>query len=216
MQRSLFDFCCADTVCRVRGRSVAMRSTSWKAVSVATFDSGSTESNKTGWRDVSLCLEQWRNGLELKAHLTVHFKSHSTPARKQTNSLDSIVLSTAEMSCVAKLPEARPLIGVYMCGEQEPHRLAVGTEEETEEWITCLSSIACEQRDQMGSVAPHRLVAVTRRGEIFFSEERPQSNSASKMHQSLHHRFWRQVGGHVRMVRSGTKVRRIWKLVIIN
>ena len=160
---------------------------------------------------MSLCLEQWRNGLELKAHLTAQFESNSTQPRKQPNSLDSIVLSTAEIGCVAKLPEARPLIGVYMCGEQEPHRLAVGTEEETEEWITYLSSIACEQRDQMGTVAPHRLVAVTRRGEIFFSEERPQSNSALKVHQPLHHRFWRQVGGHVRTVRAGAKVKWILK-----
>uniref|UniRef100_A0A8C5Q5D9 Tectonin beta-propeller repeat-containing protein 1 n=1 Tax=Leptobrachium leishanense TaxID=445787 RepID=A0A8C5Q5D9_9ANUR len=84
-----------------------------------------------------------------------------------------------------------------------PLRLAAATEEEMHDWLVLLHMSCCESRGVEGSPSHHAIWSTTCKGDIFVSE--PTSDLESPNSQrSCDQMFWCQVGGHLRMVESGS------------
>ncbi|XP_054454751.1 tectonin beta-propeller repeat-containing protein 1 [Anoplopoma fimbria] len=80
-----------------------------------------------------------------------------------------------------------------------PIRLAAATELEMHDWLALLSDSCCNSRGIQGSPSKQAIWSVTCKGDIFVSEPSP-SLEAMPYPTPCDQMFWRQVGGHLRMV----------------
>ncbi|KAL0983927.1 hypothetical protein UPYG_G00134850 [Umbra pygmaea] len=80
-----------------------------------------------------------------------------------------------------------------------PIRLAAATELEMYDWLALLSMSACESRGIQGPPSKQAIWSVTCKGDIFVSE--PSAGlEACPYPTPCDQMFWRQVGGHLRLV----------------
>ncbi|XP_031699967.1 tectonin beta-propeller repeat-containing protein 1 [Anarrhichthys ocellatus] len=80
-----------------------------------------------------------------------------------------------------------------------PIRLAAATELEMHDWLVLLSVSCCNSRGIQGSPSKQAVWSVTCKGDIFVSEPSP-SLEALPYPTPCDQMFWRQVGGHLRVV----------------
>ncbi|XP_047465062.1 tectonin beta-propeller repeat-containing protein 1 [Mugil cephalus] len=80
-----------------------------------------------------------------------------------------------------------------------PIRVAAATELEMHDWLALLSVSCCDSRGIQGPPSKQAIWSVTCRGDIFVSEPSP-ALEATPYPTPCDQMFWRQVGGHLRMV----------------
>uniref|UniRef100_A0A665WNG2 Tectonin beta-propeller repeat-containing protein 1 n=1 Tax=Echeneis naucrates TaxID=173247 RepID=A0A665WNG2_ECHNA len=80
-----------------------------------------------------------------------------------------------------------------------PIRLAAATELEMHDWLALLSVSCCDSRGIQGPPSKQAIWSITCKGDIFVSEPSPRLE-AMPYPTPCDQMFWRQVGGHLRMV----------------
>uniref|UniRef100_A0A8C7Z9M7 Tectonin beta-propeller repeat-containing protein 1 n=1 Tax=Oryzias sinensis TaxID=183150 RepID=A0A8C7Z9M7_9TELE len=80
-----------------------------------------------------------------------------------------------------------------------PIRVAAATELEMYDWLALLSVSCCESRGIQGPPSKQAIWSITCKGDIFVSEPSP-ALEAVPYPTPCDQMFWRQVGGHLRMV----------------
>ncbi|KAG7244375.1 hypothetical protein INR49_002744 [Caranx melampygus] len=80
-----------------------------------------------------------------------------------------------------------------------PIRLAAATELEMHDWLALLSVSCCDSRGIQGPPSKQAIWSITCKGDIFVSEPSP-SLEAMPYPTPCDQMFWRQVGGHLRVV----------------
>ncbi|KAA8581780.1 hypothetical protein FQN60_003361 [Etheostoma spectabile] len=80
-----------------------------------------------------------------------------------------------------------------------PIRLAAATEQEMHDWLALLSDSCCDSRLIQGPPSKQAIWSLTCKGDIFVSEPCP-SLEAMPYPTPCDQMFWRQVGGHLRVV----------------
>uniref|UniRef100_A0A672KVJ6 Tectonin beta-propeller repeat-containing protein 1 n=1 Tax=Sinocyclocheilus grahami TaxID=75366 RepID=A0A672KVJ6_SINGR len=84
-----------------------------------------------------------------------------------------------------------------------PIRLAAATELEMHDWLALLSVSCCDSRGIQGPPSKQAIWSVTCKGDIFVSEPTKQLE-ASPYPTLCDQMFWRQVGGHLRIIESNS------------
>ncbi|XP_048027605.1 tectonin beta-propeller repeat-containing protein 1 [Megalobrama amblycephala] len=84
-----------------------------------------------------------------------------------------------------------------------PIRLAAATELEMHDWLALLSVSCCDSRGIQGPPSKQAIWSVTCKGDIFVSEPTKELE-ASPYPTPCDQMFWRQVGGHMRMIESNS------------
>ncbi|XP_077958697.1 tectonin beta-propeller repeat-containing protein 1 isoform X2 [Gasterosteus aculeatus] len=84
-----------------------------------------------------------------------------------------------------------------------PIRLAAPTEQEMHDWLALLSDACCSSRGIQGPPSKQAVWSVTCKGDIFVSEPSP-GLEAVPYPTPCDQMFWRQVGGHLRLVESNS------------
>ncbi|ROL48460.1 Tectonin beta-propeller repeat-containing protein 1 [Anabarilius grahami] len=84
-----------------------------------------------------------------------------------------------------------------------PIRLAAATELEMHDWLALLSVSCCDSRGIQGPPSKQAIWSVTCKGDIFVSEPTKELE-ASPYPTPCDQMFWRQVGGHLRMIESNS------------
>ncbi|AWP17426.1 putative tectonin beta-propeller repeat-containing protein 1 isoform 2 [Scophthalmus maximus] len=80
-----------------------------------------------------------------------------------------------------------------------PIRLAAATELEMRDWLALLSVSCCDSRGLQGPPSKQAIWSITCKGDIFVSEPSP-ALEAMPYPTPCDQMFWRQVGGHLRVV----------------
>uniref|UniRef100_A0A3B5A0T5 Tectonin beta-propeller repeat-containing protein 1 n=1 Tax=Stegastes partitus TaxID=144197 RepID=A0A3B5A0T5_9TELE len=80
-----------------------------------------------------------------------------------------------------------------------PIRLAAATELEMHDWLALLSVSCCDSRAIQGPPSKQAIWSITCKGDIFISEPSP-GLEAMPYPTPCDQMFWRQIGGHLRMV----------------
>ncbi|XP_053412667.1 tectonin beta-propeller repeat-containing protein 1 isoform X4 [Nycticebus coucang] len=85
-----------------------------------------------------------------------------------------------------------------------PVRLTASTNQDMNDWLALLSLSCCESRKVHGRPSPQAIWSVTCNGDIFVSE--PSSDLEAQEHLlPCDQMFWRQMGGHLRMVEANSR-----------
>ncbi|XP_077057240.1 tectonin beta-propeller repeat-containing protein 1 isoform X2 [Siphateles boraxobius] len=84
-----------------------------------------------------------------------------------------------------------------------PIRLAATTELEMYDWLALLSVSCCDSRGVQGPPSKQAIWSVTCKGDIFVSEPTKELE-ASPYPTPCDQMFWRQVGGHLRVIESNS------------
>ncbi|KAK7122830.1 hypothetical protein R3I94_019817 [Phoxinus phoxinus] len=84
-----------------------------------------------------------------------------------------------------------------------PIRLAAATELEMYDWLALLSVSCCDSRGVQGPPSKQAIWSVTCKGDIFVSEPSKELE-ASPYPTPCDQMFWRQVGGHLRVIESNS------------
>uniref|UniRef100_A0A2K5YT49 Tectonin beta-propeller repeat-containing protein 1 n=1 Tax=Mandrillus leucophaeus TaxID=9568 RepID=A0A2K5YT49_MANLE len=85
-----------------------------------------------------------------------------------------------------------------------PVRLAAATEQDMNDWLALLSLSCCESRKVQGRPSPQAIWSITCKGDIFVSEPSPDLE-AHEHPLPCDQMFWRQMGGHLRMVEANSQ-----------
>nr|XP_057917268.1 tectonin beta-propeller repeat-containing protein 1 isoform X2 [Doryrhamphus excisus] len=80
-----------------------------------------------------------------------------------------------------------------------PIRVAAATEQEMHDWLALLNVSCCDSRGIQGPPSKQAIWSITCKGDIFVSEPSP-SLEAMPYPTPCDQMFWRQVGGHLRIV----------------
>ncbi|KAM6964116.1 tectonin beta-propeller repeat-containing protein 1 isoform 3-T3 [Tautogolabrus adspersus] len=80
-----------------------------------------------------------------------------------------------------------------------PIRVAAATELEMHDWLALLSVSCCDSRGIQGPPSKQAIWSITCKGDIFVSEPSP-ALEATPYPTPCDQMFWRQVGGHLRMI----------------
>ncbi|XP_061611519.1 tectonin beta-propeller repeat-containing protein 1 [Phyllopteryx taeniolatus] len=84
-----------------------------------------------------------------------------------------------------------------------PIRVAAATEQEMHDWLALLSASCCDSRGIQGPPSKQASWSITCKGDIFVSEPTP-SLEAMPYPTPCDQMFWRQIGGHLRIVESNS------------
>ncbi|KAM8729721.1 tectonin beta-propeller repeat-containing protein 1 [Acanthopagrus schlegelii] len=107
---------------------------------------------------------------------------------------------------VPVLNESKHTFAIYTperTKQRFPIRLAAATELEMHDWLALLSVSCCHSRGIQGPPSKQAIWSITCKGDIFVSEPSP-ALEAMPYPTPCDQMFWRQVGGHLRMVECNT------------
>ncbi|XP_028844606.1 tectonin beta-propeller repeat-containing protein 1-like [Denticeps clupeoides] len=103
---------------------------------------------------------------------------------------------------VPVLNESKHTFAIYTAERTKqrwPIRLAAATEQEMHDWLALLSVSCCDARGLHGPPSHQAIWSVTCKGDIFVSEP-TLSLEVSPYPTPCDQMFWRQVGGHLRLI----------------
>ncbi|XP_043840145.1 tectonin beta-propeller repeat-containing protein 1 isoform X1 [Dromiciops gliroides] len=148
------------------------------------------------WIDVRVALEQFTgNDGTRDSILFIYYMFH------EEKKYIHIFLNEVTV-LVPVLNEAKHSFALYTpekTKQRWPIRLAAATEQEMYDWLALLSTSCSESRRIQGRPSPQAIWSVTCKGDIFVSE--PSVNLEASMHpMPCDQMFWRQIGGHLRLV----------------
>ncbi|XP_069889638.1 tectonin beta-propeller repeat-containing protein 1 isoform X2 [Dipodomys merriami] len=107
---------------------------------------------------------------------------------------------------VPVLNEAKHSFALYTperTRQRWPVRLAAATEQDMNDWLALLSLSCSESRRVHGRLSPQAIWSITCKGDIFVSEPSPDLE-AQEHPLPCDQMFWRQVGGHLRVVEASS------------
>ncbi|XP_012878985.1 PREDICTED: tectonin beta-propeller repeat-containing protein 1 isoform X2 [Dipodomys ordii] len=107
---------------------------------------------------------------------------------------------------VPVLNEAKHSFALYTperTRQRWPVRLAAATEQDMNDWLALLSLSCSESRRVHGRLSPQAIWSITCKGDIFVSEPSPDLE-AQEHPLPCDQMFWRQVGGHLRLVEASS------------
>ncbi|NXU47091.1 TCPR1 protein, partial [Turnix velox] len=152
------------------------------------------------WVDVRVALEQFTGSDGMRdSILFIYYMFHEE--KKYIHVFLNEVTIIVEV-----LNEAKHSFAVYTperTKQRWPIRLAAATEQEMQDWLSLLNMSCCESRRIQGPPSHHAIWSVTCKGDIFVSEPSPELEAGPHL-MPCDHMFWRQVGGHLRVVESNS------------
>ncbi|KAM6407791.1 tectonin beta-propeller repeat-containing protein 1 isoform 2-T2 [Rhynochetos jubatus] len=153
------------------------------------------------WMDVRVALEQFTGSDGMRdSILFIYYMYHEEKKY--------IHLFLNEVTIIVEvLNEAKHSFALYTperTKQRWPIRLAATTEQEMHDWLSLLNMSCCESRRIQGPPSPHAIWSVTCKGDIFVSEPSPELEAGPQL-MPCDQMFWRQVGGHLRLIESNNK-----------
>ncbi|NXE47050.1 TCPR1 protein, partial [Casuarius casuarius] len=153
------------------------------------------------WMDVRVALEQFTGSDGMRdSILFIYYMYHEE--KKYIHVFLNEVTILVEV-----LNEAKHSFALYTperTKQRWPIRLAATTEQEMHDWLALLSMSCCESRRIQGPPSHHAIWSVTCKGDIFVSEPSPELEAGPHL-MPCDQMFWRQVGGHLRMIECNNR-----------
>ncbi|KAM6951559.1 tectonin beta-propeller repeat-containing protein 1 [Aplochiton taeniatus] len=153
------------------------------------------------WVDVRFALEQFsgpeanRDGI-----LFIYYNFH-----EEKKYLHAFINEITIL--VPILNESKHTFAVYTAERTKqrwPIRLAAATELEMNDWLVLLSASCCDSRGIQGPPSKQAIWSITCKGDIFVSE--PSAGLEATLYPTpCDQMFWRQVGGHLRVVECNSQ-----------
>ncbi|XP_046888436.1 tectonin beta-propeller repeat-containing protein 1 [Hypomesus transpacificus] len=157
------------------------------------------------WVDVRFALEQF-SGPEVNKDGILFIYYNFNEEKKYLHAFINEVTIL-----VPVLNDAKHTFAIYTAERTKqrwPIRLAAATELEMHDWLALLSVSCCDSRGLQGPPSHQAIWSVTCKGDIFVSE--PSAGlEASPYPTPCDQMFWRQVGGHLRLV-EGNSLGVVW------
>ncbi|KAI4880499.1 hypothetical protein NFI96_012340 [Prochilodus magdalenae] len=148
------------------------------------------------WVDVQFALEQFSGAEGNKDGILFIYYTFNEEKKYLHAFINEVTI------LVPVLNESKHTFAIYTAERTKqrwPIRLAAATELEMHDWLALLSVSCCDSRGIQGPPSKQAIWSVTCKGDIFVSEPTP-SLEASPYPMACDQMFWRQVGGHLRIV----------------
>ncbi|XP_076856381.1 LOW QUALITY PROTEIN: tectonin beta-propeller repeat-containing protein 1 [Brachyhypopomus gauderio] len=148
------------------------------------------------WVDVQFALEQFSGAEGNKDGILFIYYTFNEEKKYLHTFVNEVTI------LVPVLNDSKHTFAIYTADRTKqrwPIRLAAATELEMHDWLALLSVSCCDSRGIRGPPSKQAIWSVTCKGDIFVSEPtasleaRPSPTPCDQM-------FWRQVGGHLRVV----------------
>ncbi|XP_056153261.1 tectonin beta-propeller repeat-containing protein 1 [Lampris incognitus] len=149
------------------------------------------------WVDVTFALEQFsgpdgdKDGVLFLYYTSLHQEKKYLHAFVNEVTILVPVLNDSKHTFAIYTPEKTK--------QRWPIRLAASTELEMNDWLALLNESCCESRGIQGAPSKQAIWSVTCKGDVFVSEPSP-GLEGSLYPTPCDQMFWRQVGGHLRLV----------------
>ncbi|ELK17408.1 Tectonin beta-propeller repeat-containing protein 1 [Pteropus alecto] len=150
------------------------------------------------WMDVRVALEQFtghdgaRDGILFIYYVVHEEKKYLHVFLNEVTALVP-VLNEAKHSFALYTPERTR--------QRWPVRLAATTEQDMNDWLALLNLSCCESRKVHGRPSAQAIWSTTCKGDIFVSEPSPDLEASEHL-LPCDQMFWRQMGGHLRVVEA--------------
>ncbi|XP_068610412.1 tectonin beta-propeller repeat-containing protein 1 [Brachionichthys hirsutus] len=144
------------------------------------------------WIDIHFTLEQFSGPEGNKDGIIFIYYSFNEEKRYLHAFINEVTI------LVPVLSESKHTFAIYnpeRTKQRWPIRLAAATELEMHDWLALLSVSCCDSRAIQGPPSKQAMWSVTCKGDIFVSEPSPSLDPVP-----CDQMFWRQVGGHLRVV----------------
>ncbi|OCT64194.1 hypothetical protein XELAEV_18045294mg [Xenopus laevis] len=152
------------------------------------------------WIDVRVALEQLTGTDGSRDSILFVYYTHGEEKKYIHIFLNEVTI------LVPVANEAKHSFAIYTpekTKQRWPIRLAAATDQEMHDWLVLLSMSCYESRKIQGPPSSQAIWSVTCKGDIFVSE--PTADLESMVNaRSCDQMFWRQIGGHLRMVESSS------------
>uniref|UniRef100_A0A8B9I0N9 Tectonin beta-propeller repeat-containing protein 1 n=1 Tax=Astyanax mexicanus TaxID=7994 RepID=A0A8B9I0N9_ASTMX len=148
------------------------------------------------WVDVQFALEQFSGAEGNKDGILFIYYTFNEEKKYFHAFINEVTI------LVPVLNESKHTFAIYTAERTKqrwPIRLAAATELEMYDWLALLSVSCCDSRGIHGPPSKQAIWSVTCKGDIFVSEPTPNLE-ASPYPTPCDQMFWRQVGGHLRVV----------------
>ncbi|XP_049320791.1 tectonin beta-propeller repeat-containing protein 1 isoform X2 [Astyanax mexicanus] len=148
------------------------------------------------WVDVQFALEQFSGAEGNKDGILFIYYTFNEEKKYLHAFINEVTI------LVPVLNESKHTFAIYTAERTKqrwPIRLAAATELEMFDWLALLSVSCCDSRGIHGPPSKQAIWSVTCKGDIFVSEPTPNLE-ASPYPTPCDQMFWRQVGGHLRVV----------------
>ncbi|NWI51073.1 TCPR1 protein, partial [Calyptomena viridis] len=153
------------------------------------------------WVDVRVALEQFTGSDGVRDSILFIYYMYQEEKKYIHVFLNEVTI------LVEVLNEAKHSFALYTAErtrQRWPIRLAAATEQEMHDWLSLLNMSCCESRRIQGPPSHHAIWSVTCKGDIFVSEPSPELEAGPQL-MPCDQMFWRQVGGHLRLVESSSR-----------
>ncbi|XP_017274045.1 tectonin beta-propeller repeat-containing protein 1 [Kryptolebias marmoratus] len=148
------------------------------------------------WADVHFALEQFSGPEGYKDGILFIYYSHHEEKKYLHAFINEVTI------LVPVLNDSKHTFAIYTperTKQRWPFRLAAATELEMHDWLALLSASCCDARGIHGPPTKQAIWSITCKGDIFVSEPAP-ALEAAPYPTPCDQMFWRQVGGHLRLV----------------
>ncbi|XP_065098619.1 tectonin beta-propeller repeat-containing protein 1 [Paramisgurnus dabryanus] len=152
------------------------------------------------WIDVQFALEQFSGAEGHKDGILFIYYTFNDEKKYLHIFINEVTI------LVPVLNEAKHTFAIYTAERTKqrwPIRLAAATELEMHDWLALLSMSCCDSRGIQGPPSKQAIWSVTCKGDIFVSEPTKELE-ASPYPTPCDQMFWRQVGGHLRIIESNS------------
>uniref|UniRef100_A0A3P9N9S7 Tectonin beta-propeller repeat-containing protein 1 n=1 Tax=Poecilia reticulata TaxID=8081 RepID=A0A3P9N9S7_POERE len=148
------------------------------------------------WMDVHFALEQFSGAEGHKDGILFIYYNYYEEKKYLHAFINEVTI------LVPVLNDSKHTFAIYTperTKQRWPIRVAAGTELEMYDWLALLSVSCCDSRGIYGSPSKQAIWSITCKGDIFVSE--PSSALEAMPYPTpCDQMFWRQVGGHLRLV----------------
>ncbi|XP_067317592.1 tectonin beta-propeller repeat-containing protein 1 [Anolis sagrei] len=153
------------------------------------------------WVDVRVALEQFTGHDGARDSILFVYYMHFEEKKYIHVFLNEVTI------LVEILNEAKHSFALYTperTKQRWPVRLAAATEQEMRDWLSVLSASCCEGRRLQGPPSRRAIWSLTCKGDVFACEPSPHLEDPARP-APCDQMFWRQVGGHLRLVESNSR-----------
>ncbi|KAJ7305878.1 hypothetical protein JRQ81_010244 [Phrynocephalus forsythii] len=153
------------------------------------------------WVDVRVALEQFTGNDGTRDSILFIYYMHYEEKKYIHVFLNEVTI------LVEILNEAKHSFALYTpekTKQRWPIRLAAATEQEMHDWLALLSVSCRESRQIQGPPSHQAIWSLTCKGDIFLSEPSPDLEATTHP-MPCDQMFWRQIGGHLRLVESNSR-----------
>ncbi|XP_057681391.1 tectonin beta-propeller repeat-containing protein 1 isoform X2 [Corythoichthys intestinalis] len=152
--------------------------------------------NPHKWVDVNFALEQFSGPDGNKDGIIFVYYNYYEEKKYLHAFINEVTI------LVPVLNDAKHTFAIYTperIKKRWPIRVAAATEQEMHDWLALLSASCCDSRGIRGPPSKQAIWSITCKGDIFVSEPTP-SLEAMPYPTPCDQMFWRQIGGHLRIV----------------